>query len=161
MSKPTDEAAAVSFPSHVLPKDLANAIKYLGDEELDRLITAACAEIRRRGRQLLSDKPTPEMARDLTPASLTRGHLNAVRAAFKAGLLLCGSLASSAYPNRTCVRLWPPRLSINVEAIEQKYKNCRRMNKVSQQEECRLPMKSIGLRDDAVIVSRPQRLWSW
>jgi hypothetical protein len=161
MSKPTDEAAAVSFPSHVLPKDLANAIQYLGDEELDRLITAACAEIRRRGRQLPSDKPTPEMARDLTPASLTRGHLNAVRAAFKAGLLLCGSLASSAYPNRTCVRLWPPRLSINVEAIEQKYKNCRRMNKVSQQEECRLPMKSIGLRDDAVIVRRPQKLWSW
>jgi hypothetical protein len=48
MSKPADEAAAVSSPRHVLPKDLANAIKELGDEELDRLITAAFAEIRRR-----------------------------------------------------------------------------------------------------------------
>ena len=65
MSKPSDEAAAVSSPRHVLPKDLANAIKYLGDEELDRLIAATFAEIRRRGRRLPSDKPTPEMARDL------------------------------------------------------------------------------------------------
>jgi uncharacterized protein (DUF433 family) len=86
MSKPADESAAVSSPRHVLPKDLANAIKYLGDEELDRLITAAFAEIRRRGRQLAGDKLTPEMARDLTQASLTRGELNAVRAAFKAGV---------------------------------------------------------------------------
>jgi hypothetical protein len=49
----------------VLPKDLANAIKYLGDEELDRLITAALAEMRRRGRRFPMDKPTPEMAPDL------------------------------------------------------------------------------------------------
>ena len=86
MSKPADEAAAVPSPRHVLPKDLANAIKYLGDEELDRLITAALAEIRRRGRRLPMDKPTPEMAPDLTKPSLTRGQLNAVRAAFKAGI---------------------------------------------------------------------------
>jgi uncharacterized protein (DUF433 family) len=85
MSKPAD-AATVSSPRHVLPKDLANAIKYLSDEELDRLIEAAFAEIRRRGRQLPSDKLTPEMARDLTTASLTRGQLNAVRAAFRAGI---------------------------------------------------------------------------
>jgi predicted DNA binding protein len=65
---------------------LVNALKYLDDEELDRLIAAAFAEMRRRRRQLPSDKPTPEMARDLTPASLTRGQLNAVRAAFKAGI---------------------------------------------------------------------------
>ena len=58
MSKPAGGAAAVSFPRHVLPKDLANAIKYLGDEELDQLIAAAFAEIRRRGRRLPSDKPT-------------------------------------------------------------------------------------------------------
>jgi uncharacterized protein (DUF433 family) len=86
MSKPADEAAAVSSARHVLPKDLANAIKYLGDEELDRLIAAALAEMRRRGRRLSSDKPTPEMPSDLTTASLTRGQLNAVRAAFKAGI---------------------------------------------------------------------------
>jgi hypothetical protein len=85
MSKPADEAAAVSSPRHVLPKDLANAIKYLCDEELDRLIAAALAEMSRRGRRLPSDEPTPEMARDLT-TPLTRGQLNAVRAAFKAGI---------------------------------------------------------------------------
>src|SRR3954451_21608096 len=85
MSKPADEAAAVSSPRHVLPKDLANAIKYLGDEELDRLFAATFAEIRRRGRRLPSDKPTPEI-RPLTTASLTPGQLNAVRAAFKAGI---------------------------------------------------------------------------
>ena len=77
MSKPADEAVAVSSQRHVLPKDLANAIKYLGDEGLDRLIEAAFAEISRRGRQLPSDKLTPEMARDLTPACLTRGQLRA------------------------------------------------------------------------------------
>jgi uncharacterized protein (DUF433 family) len=86
MSKPADEAAAVSSARHVLPKDLANAIKYLGDEELDRLIAAALAEMRRRGRRLPSDNRAPEMAADLTTASLTRGQLNAVRAAFKAGI---------------------------------------------------------------------------
>jgi hypothetical protein len=86
MARPADEAAAVPSPRHVLPKDLANAIKYLGDEELDRLIAAAFAEIRRRGRKLPADKTTPEMARDLTTASLTRGQLNAVRAASKAGI---------------------------------------------------------------------------
>src|SRR3954467_5776269 len=86
MSNPADEAAAVSSPRHVLPKDLANAIKYLGDEELDRLIVAALDETRRRGRRLPMDKSTAEMAPDLTKASLTRGQLNAVRAAFKAGI---------------------------------------------------------------------------
>jgi hypothetical protein len=39
MSKPTDEATAISSTRHVLPKDLPNAIKHLSDEELDRLIT--------------------------------------------------------------------------------------------------------------------------
>jgi DNA invertase Pin-like site-specific DNA recombinase len=83
MSKPNDEAAAVSSPRHVLPKDLPNAIKHLSDEELDRLIAAALAEMRRRGRRLPPLKPTA--APGLARTSLTRGQLNAVRAAFKAG----------------------------------------------------------------------------
>ena len=84
MSKSTDEAAVVSAPRHVLPKDLPNAIKHLSDEELDRLITAALAEMRRRGRRLPPLKPTA--APGLARTSLTRGQLNAVRAAFKAGV---------------------------------------------------------------------------
>ncbi len=35
---------------HVLPKDLPNAVKHLGDDELDRLVTIALAETKRRGR---------------------------------------------------------------------------------------------------------------
>ena len=81
MSKPTDEAAVVSAPRHALPKDLPNAIKHLSDEELDRLITAALAEMRQRGRRLPTDK-----AAGLAKVSLTRGQLKAVRAAFKAGV---------------------------------------------------------------------------
>ena len=61
MSKPTDEAAVVSTLRHVLPKDLPNAIKHLSDEELDRLITAALAEMRQRGRRLPTDKHAPKI----------------------------------------------------------------------------------------------------
>jgi DNA invertase Pin-like site-specific DNA recombinase len=86
MSKPTDEAAVVSATRHVLPKDLPNAIKHLSDEELDRLITAALAEMRQRGRRLPTDKAAPKIKPGLAKASLTRGQLNAVRAAFKAGV---------------------------------------------------------------------------
>ena len=86
MSKPTDEAAAISSPRHLLPKDLPNAIKHLSDEELDRLITAAHAEMRQRGRRLPTDKPAPKLEPGFAKASLTRGQLNAVRAAFKAGV---------------------------------------------------------------------------
>ena len=86
MSKPTDEAAAISSPRHVLPKDLPNAIKHLSDEELDRLITAARAEMRQRGRRPPTDKAAPKIKPGLAKASLTRGQLNAVRAAFKAGV---------------------------------------------------------------------------
>ena len=76
MSKPTDEAAVVSTPRHVLPKDLPNAIKHLSDEELDRLITAALAEMRQRGRRLPTDKHAPKikpgLARPLDSWSIER-----------------------------------------------------------------------------------------
>jgi hypothetical protein len=80
------ETAAVSRNGHVLPKELPKAIRHLSDAELDRLITAALAEMRQRGRQLPTDKPRPKMAPGSAKASLTRGQLNAVRAAFKAGI---------------------------------------------------------------------------
>jgi hypothetical protein len=84
MAKLTDEAAAVSSPRHVLPKDLPNAISHLGDDELERLFAAALAEMRRRGRRPPTDKPSQKS--EPGAASLTRGQLNAVRAAFKAGV---------------------------------------------------------------------------
>ena len=80
MAKLTDEAAAVSSPRHVLPKDLPNAISHLGDDELERLFAAALAEMRRRGRRPPTDKPSQKS--EPGAASLTRGQMNAVRAAF-------------------------------------------------------------------------------
>jgi hypothetical protein len=87
-----------------LPKDLATAIKYLNNGDLDRLLQAASEEAKRRGRLIPNpDTPNridprstePSLKQTLptrqrqarTPAiSLTRGQINAVRAAFKAGV---------------------------------------------------------------------------
>jgi hypothetical protein len=85
MAKLTEEAGRLSAPRHVLPKDLPNAIRHLGDAELDRLFAAALAEMKRRGRRL-PDKPAPKQELGAVEVSLTRGQLNAVRAAFKAGI---------------------------------------------------------------------------
>jgi hypothetical protein len=81
------DATAASLRRHVLPKDLPAAIKQLDDQELDRLQAAVLAEQKRRGRQPAvsgetSDKPRIETA----VVHLTPGKLNAVRAAFKAGV---------------------------------------------------------------------------
>jgi hypothetical protein len=46
MPKPFEDAS----PRHVLPNDLPNAIRHLGDEELDRLLAATLSEMSRRGR---------------------------------------------------------------------------------------------------------------
>jgi hypothetical protein len=92
-----------------LPKDLANSLKYLDDGELDRLLEAAHEEAKRRGRPPASLEPRrtkpivsseepkqkrprpnsgPTRQRKIGPTSspLTRGQVNAVRAAFKAGI---------------------------------------------------------------------------
>jgi hypothetical protein len=76
----------------ILPKDLPTAVRYLDDRELDRLVQAAIAEAKRRGRPIQGvERPPPDRqsARrkiEATAASLTRGQLNAVRAAFKSGI---------------------------------------------------------------------------
>ena len=71
---------------HVLPKDLPNAVKHLNDEELDRLLVVTLAEAKRRGRHTTpTNKRPPTLTRE-SALSLTRGQLNAVRAAFKAGI---------------------------------------------------------------------------
>ena len=107
-------AAAVSGAEklssrHVLPRDLSNALKQLDDGELDRLFAATRHELQRRGRSLTntsvirptthmgtehraSDQSTtteesPERRQPQEPnVALTRGQVNAVRAAFKAGI---------------------------------------------------------------------------
>jgi hypothetical protein len=79
-------ASSADARRHVLPKDLPNAVKHLNDEELGRLLAVTVAEAKRRGRQSSpTDQPSPNRNAD-APGSLTRGQLNAVRAAFKAGI---------------------------------------------------------------------------
>ena len=81
---------------HLLPKDLAGSLARLDDAEIDALLMAVNAEARRRGR--LTPAP-PKHASALDPGSralevvdeegarlLRKGKLNAVRAAFKAGV---------------------------------------------------------------------------
>jgi len=95
----TEAATDTASKRHVLPSDLPNAVKYLTDRELDQLITASVEEAKRRGRLLPSIQPNPtdESVRKQSPSkdqrqaevanvSLTRGQVNAVRAATKAGI---------------------------------------------------------------------------
>jgi hypothetical protein len=92
-----------------LPKDLPRAIRYLEDRELDWLLRTAIQEAKRRGRPMsmaearptntpaASSEPIPKETkppgrpthqRQIRPAAaaLTKGQVNAVRAAFKAGV---------------------------------------------------------------------------
>jgi DNA invertase Pin-like site-specific DNA recombinase len=80
----------------VLPKNLRTAVKYLSDGELDLLHAATLEEMGRRGRLPATVQTTKPSARtsksssgrqvEPAPLSLTRGQINAVRAAFKAGI---------------------------------------------------------------------------
>ena len=78
---------------HFLPEDLAGALKRMDNVEIDALLAAVTAEAQRRGRR----PPGPAKGADAKPqrrqedaedgaGSLTTGKLNAVRAAFKAGV---------------------------------------------------------------------------
>jgi predicted DNA-binding protein (UPF0251 family) len=80
----TPETEMASPSRHVLPKDLDAAIRRLDDHELDRLASAVLEERARRKKL-----PVPEETqrkREAGPVSLPQGKLNAVRAAFKAGV---------------------------------------------------------------------------
>jgi hypothetical protein len=84
----TADAPTASFKRHVLPKDLPAAIRQLDDKELDRLLKAAVAERRRRGRKpAVSVEPPDRPPRmEAVAFPLTPGKMNAVRAAFKVGV---------------------------------------------------------------------------
>ena len=93
----------------VFPKDLPKAIRYLADEELDWLLRMAIQEGKRRGRPMPTTvapltstpaasfvpiaeqvrrrrRPLHKQAIGVAAVALTRGQVNAVRAAFKAGV---------------------------------------------------------------------------
>ena len=77
-------------PRHILPKDLTDALKHLDDQELDRLLALTLAEASRRGRLASSNqtirRTLHRRQNEAETVSLTRGQINAVRAAIKAGV---------------------------------------------------------------------------
>jgi hypothetical protein len=87
----SSQSSASSLPTeqssrHILPADLPNAIKQLDNQELDRLLAAVLSEQKRRGRELPVSNERSRKRQVEAPPFLTQGQLNAVRAAFKAGV---------------------------------------------------------------------------
>jgi hypothetical protein len=71
---------------YIFPQDLDTAIKHLDDQELDRLVSAALEERARRKRPILPEQGQRKQHAETVAVSLPQGKLNAVRAAFKAGV---------------------------------------------------------------------------
>jgi DNA invertase Pin-like site-specific DNA recombinase len=69
-----------------LPADLENAVRHLNDQELDQLLSAVIAEQKRRGKKLRAKNPLARRVEVPAAVPLKPGKLNAVRAAFKAGV---------------------------------------------------------------------------
>jgi len=66
-----------------LPKDIDAAIRHLDDQQLDRLVSVALEERARRKKPPMVDERQPAEKGSI---SLPPGKLNAIRAAFKAGV---------------------------------------------------------------------------
>jgi hypothetical protein len=83
-----DEPAAAASPSYALPTNLPNALRHLDNDQLDRLLAAVLAEQQARGGKKvhLSHETSREKPSKGVAPSLPQGKLNAVRAAFKAGV---------------------------------------------------------------------------
>src|SRR5271155_375947 len=99
----TEKSTQLASRRHILPKNLRFAVSQLSDRELCELYEAAFDEAKRRGRlprtaltasalrssQLRIKRLPPTEKRrqaDADEVALTRGQVNAVRAAFKAGI---------------------------------------------------------------------------
>jgi hypothetical protein len=105
-NEPSTAATGRRSRRPALPTDLPKAIQFLEDRELDWLLRVAIQEAKRRGRPMpttvapptstpgASSLPIPEQARPsggpiykqkigVAAVALTRGQVNAVRAAFK------------------------------------------------------------------------------
>jgi len=118
----TEEATKGEPRRYVLPKNLRNAVKHLSDGELDLMHAATLEELKRRGktpksvetdlpaRPVLTNIQSPPTEKrrhvDIAAVPLTRGQVNAVRAAFKAGITHHGSPDSSGFPNPMRGRHW-------------------------------------------------------
>ncbi len=83
--EPIGSSSAVSA-RHVLPADLPNAVSHLNDQELDQLLSAIVSEQKRRGKTLSAEISRKQRVKVVRALPLTQGKLNAIRAAFKAGI---------------------------------------------------------------------------
>ena len=82
-----DEPVAPASPSYALPTNVPSALKHLDDDQLDRLLAAVISERKQRGKKLsVSNEPTRRQRTNEVTPPLAQGKLNAVRAAFKAGV---------------------------------------------------------------------------
>jgi hypothetical protein len=85
--KSNSNNGTVAVSRHVLPSDLPTAIKHLDDQELNQLFAAVVAERLQRGMKSPVPEKTPSHRTvDAAAVSLNLGKVNAVRAAFKAGV---------------------------------------------------------------------------
>jgi hypothetical protein len=82
----TDETEGTGSWRYALPKNLEAAIKRLDDQQLDRLTSAVLEERTRRKRLSLPGGREQRREAESPTKSLPQGKLNAVRAAFKAGV---------------------------------------------------------------------------
>ena len=84
--QPTINSAAPSA-RYVLPNNLREMIKLLEERELDRLLAAVLGEQKRRGtKPATADENSRKQRIDAVAMPLTISKINAVRAAFKAGI---------------------------------------------------------------------------
>jgi hypothetical protein len=84
LSQLTNEPA--ERPLYALPTNLPSALNRLDDDQLDRLLSAVIAEQQRRGKKLPVTGPSRKQRTKEFAPRLAQGKLNAVRAAFKAGV---------------------------------------------------------------------------
>jgi hypothetical protein len=83
-----EDGPVTAAPSYALPTNLPIALKHLDNDQLDRLLTAVLAERQVRGAKKppVADRPYGKTLSKKVAPPLAQGKLNAVRAAFKAGI---------------------------------------------------------------------------
>src|SRR5262249_1029779 len=80
-------AIPASVSRYALPTHLPHALKQLSGPDLDRLLAAGTAEKKRRGKKVAASNENSRKRQIQSSAvPLTQGKLNAVLAAFKAGI---------------------------------------------------------------------------
>ena len=83
----TGEPVAPASPSYALPTNLPSALRHLDDDQLDRLLAAVISELKQRGKKLfVPNEPLRKQHTKAVAPPLAQGKLNAVHAAFKAGV---------------------------------------------------------------------------